>query len=196
MSILQDLDPQYAKIHAQPSSTWKPAVLAGTALFALGGGYWAMTQLQATPASPEQTPASYTSPASPTPGETQKNVASTSPILAKQETPYPMTMAPSASLGATIREKAERTMSPEQQTLVSTPAVTSESRAGSLADTEYRRPTQATASHAKTTPAHSTTKSERKSAGTQGSAKSEKNQPSGGKRTNERDIDIITAIVR
>ena len=194
MSILQDLDPQYAKIHAQPSSARKPAILAGTALLVLGGGYWAMTQSQ--PHSPDQTATNLSSPASPTSDETQKNAASTAASLIKQETPYPMTRMPAAGLSATIRDHGEHTSSAVPQLPVSTPANSSESGAASLADTEYRRPAQATTSHAKTAPAHGSTKPERKNTTAQAATKSEKYQPSGGKRTNERDIDIITAIVR
>ncbi|HLO64744.1 MAG TPA: hypothetical protein VK165_17430 [Azonexus sp.] len=194
MSILQDLDPQYAKIHAQPSAARKPAILAGTALLVLGGGYWAMTQFQ--PFSPDQTATNLSSPASPTSDETQKNTASTATSLVKQETSYPMTRVPSAGLSATIRDNGEHTSRAVTQMPASTAANSSESGAASLADTEYRRPAQATTSHAKAAPAHGITKPERKSATPPGVAKSEKYQPSSGKRTNERDIDIINAIVR
>ncbi|MCG2577675.1 hypothetical protein LZ012_11790 [Dechloromonas sp. XY25] len=196
MSILQDLDPQYAKIHAQPSSNRKTAILAGTALFVLGSGYWAMTQLLPPSSSVDQTPTSYTSPAAPISDETQKNAASMPPTLVKPKTLYPMTKVASASLSATIRNDTENMTSAAQRPPASPPTNLAENTPGSLANTEYRRPTQPAASHAKTASAHRTAKSELRNTATPRAAKSEKNQSSGGKRTNERDIDIITAIVR
>ena len=43
MSILQDLDPQYAKLHKQPSMTPKAMTWMGVLLLVLGSVYWFAT---------------------------------------------------------------------------------------------------------------------------------------------------------
>lgn len=174
MSILQDLDPQYAKIHTQPSSARKPLIMACATLLALGGAYWVMMKTAAIPAN--QTHAEYP----------------VQPPTSTDDTTKPPPVAP----GATIREEPQRTSSVEQRTPMSAPGGAPESATESLADAEYRRQTQAHPSHAKTAPNHGAAKPERRSSATQQAAKGEKSQPSVGKRANERDVDIITAIVR
>ena len=194
MSILQDLDPQYAKIHAQSSFTWKPVILSGAALLVLGSASWALMQAQARPISQRQTPATSPTQVSTMADEMTRSVTQTTAPIAKQEIPAAMTQPPSASAGATIREDAQHTTGTEQR--IPAPPVSSETAAGSLGDTEYRRQKPATTGHAKANLTHDTGKPERRSAAAQAAARSEKSQLSGGKRTNERDIDIITAIVR
>jgi hypothetical protein len=174
MSILQDLDPQYAKIHAQPSTPRKLIIAASVTLLVLAGGYWGVLQTRATPASPTPAPAADSTPSSP-------NLA----VEPKQ---------PATALAATIREEAQRTPGTEQRTTM--PQGVPENAAGSLADAEYRRQTQALPAHAKTTANPAPAKPEHRNVTPQPTAKSGKSQASPGKRTNERDIDIITAIVR
>lgn len=174
MSILQDLDPQYAKIHTQPSSASKPIIMVCAALIALGSAYWILMKTSAISAN--QTHAEYSSQP---PAAT--NAAAKSP---------------SAGAGATIRENPQGTAVAEQRTPMPAPIGSPENTTPSLANGEYRRQTQAPSSRTKTAPTQTIAKPERKSTTTQQAAKDERSQPHGGKRTNERDVDIITAIVR
>lgn len=174
MSILQDLDPQYAKIHAQPSVSRKLFIVAGATLLALAGGYWGLSQIQGIPVSPNQPPAAESNPSPPSPLAEPKPIAT--------------------GLAATIHEETQHT--PGTVRPPTTPQGSPENAAGSLADAEYRRQAQPLPVHARPPTSPAPVKPERRNVAPQQIAKSGKSQPSAGKRTNERDIDIITAIVR
>lgn len=176
MSILKDLDPQYAKIHAQPSADRKLLIVAGASLLAIVGGYWWLSQIQATTVSQNQTPAESRS-------------------LSAPNTVVEESRKPGTSLAATIREDAQRV--PDAEPRPTIPQGSQEIATGSVTDAEYRRQTQAPTVLAKARPNPVPGKKpEHRSAPPQSTAKNGKNQVPAGKRTNERDIDIITAIVR
>lgn len=179
MSILQDLDPQYAKIHQQPSATRKPAIWAASLLLAAGGGYWLMTNAPAGAPSPEATPVQAT----PMQEKTSESPATRS---------APPRVASTSS--ATIMETAKQEVD-QRETIppnASVPANTAES----LADGEFRRQTPATPSQAHSTPKHTSGKAERHKTAAPAFAKNERGEALVAKRASERDVDIITAIVR
>lgn len=184
MSILQDLDPKYAKIHRQPSTAWKPALGAGLLLLAAGSSYWLLTNNQTQPPSPQNLP--FTTPEKAMGAENSRN--SPAPQAATA-------MAPD-NASATIRDEAKPTRQVERETTVG--PVATEYSTDSLAHVEYRGKAPSQPEVASTPQGHAPTKNktERRIAPGQASAKNEKNQPETRKRANERDVDIITAIVR
>lgn len=185
MSILKDLDPQYAKLHAEP---WlrKPFIWAGVALLALGGGYWVATQstTKAAPAEGNPLPARQAStPSTGTPAH--KGSSADSLLENTQQHTLPTTPAV-----ATIREESKKTGTSDQQ---AGQAAAGDSPARtSLASTEYPPPPQSRPA----APAAKVEHAKRKPASNQTVVKNEKTPGASGKKSGERDIDIITAIVR
>lgn len=181
MSILQDLDPKYAKIHKHPSKTWKPGILVGSLLLATGCGYWFVTTNQtAQPPAPQAAPFAA-------PEKTIEAVANQNSAVNHQAA----TVAPSNS-SATIHDTTKQAYKADPG--ATTRAMPTENSTGSLADAEYRR--QAPAKPVAVGTAQGHAKAERRITPVQASVKNEKNQVGVGKRANERDVDIITAIVR
>lgn len=177
MSILQDLDPQYAKIHQQPSSTWRPALWAATFLLAAGGGYWLVAN------TPARTPSEV-----PVPQVTvqeKKNADHSAPTAPPES---------AMTAGATITENPR----PEaEERANATPSKSASMNAtDSLADSEFRRQTIAAPTAPPNAPKHASGKAERHKAATPPTAKNERTQAPVAKRASERDVDIITAIVR
>lgn len=196
MSILQDLDPQYAKIHTQSTVNKKSAGILLGLLLCLGGtGYWALTQHSVQPgAANEQHSARPGAPA-----DRAENLAQTKPESNSHDQPEikqnPEALTPPHLPGATIRDDSQPL--PQLRQAASTPPGISfsENVKISLADTEYRR-RSAVDDHTKPAPISGTMKGERKNTGGRSAAKMEKNQTPSGKRPVERDVDIISAIVR
>lgn len=191
MSILKDLDPQYAKLHSEPSPR-KPVIWAGVALLSLGSAYWIATQSAAKGSSTEA-PASSAQRS----GEQSSEVAikkESSRDSSPENAKLPVSpLSPPATPVATIREESPRP--PIDQQTTNTPTAENSARR-SLADAEYPRPAQNTTNRVSSTTSPKPENTKRKSPSTQTVAKSEKTQGTGGKKTGERDIDIITAIVR
>lgn len=190
MSILKDLDPQYAKLHAEPLLR-KPVTWAGIALLTLGSSYWVATQSTNT-ATPEEGKPTTARQALAQSAEAPANKdASTDPLPenAKKQGLQAMPATPPA---ATIREEAKGTNASDQQT-VQTAANENPARSR-LADTEYPRQPQNIANGAAPTPKIEHAK--RKLPANQAATKAEKTPGGSGKKSGERDIDIITAIVR
>ncbi|MBL8426532.1 MAG: hypothetical protein JNM16_03620 [Dechloromonas sp.] len=195
MSILQDLDPQYAKIHTHSTPTRRYAVILLGLLLSTGGGYWVLTQYLVQPGAANELHAGR-------PGDLAdktEQLAQTKPESSSADQPKikqnPEAMTPANSSGATIRDDGQS--SPQLGQAVSTPPGISfsENAKNSLADTEYRRQSPAS-NHAKAVPSNGLMKGERKNTTVRAMAKTEKNQAPAGKRPVERDVDIISAIVR
>lgn len=192
MSILKDLDPQYAKLHAEPSRQ-KPIAWIGGALLVMGCIYWITLH----------------SPAKGTAQKTQDLEAAKAmkaepgrESISEGEKQDSATKTPLVAAGATIREDRPRTIDTAPTRTSATPEPTRENTTRSPADSEYRSLPQTVPHQADTTPANnapSTPKTEntkRKNPASQSTRKIEKTQVNNGRRVNERDVDIITAIVR
>lgn len=187
MSILKDLDPQYAKLHTEPSPR-KPAILAGVALLSLGSAYWIATQSTTKEALAEARP----SPAQKSSGAAMKNEHSRDIPLENAKLPVSPASSPAPSV-ATIQEESSRAPIDQQTTNA---AAAENSTRRRLADAEHPRPAQNAANRVNSVTSQKPENTKRKPPSTKTAAKNEKNQGAGGKKTGERDIDIITAIVR
>lgn len=183
MSILQDLDPKYAKIHKHPSKAWKPAAWVGSLLIVSGCGYWFVTNNQ-TAQPPTLQAAPFVAPEKTTEAEANRISALN---------PQATTAAPSNS-SATIHDISKQADKAPPEAIAR--AIPAENSTGSLADAEYRRQAPAKSRSVDTAHGHVAARTERRITPVQVSAKNEKNQAGVGKRANERDVDIITAIVR
>lgn len=177
MSILQDLDPQYAKIHQPPSTSWKPAIWAISLLLAAGGGYWLVTNAPTGANSLESPPVQATA---------AREKTSENP-------PYPSPPARSAG-SATITDTPKQDA--EQRETVLSKASIPANTVVSLADGEFRRQTPPATTQAHSTAKHASGKTERHKTAAPASVKNERSQAPVAKRASERDVDIITAIVR
>ncbi len=189
MSILKDLDPQYAKLHSEPLLR-KPVIWSGLALLALGSAYWIATQsaTQPAPAEAKPTPTQHAS-RSPTGAAAPKEIpadSSTNNI----STPA----SPATPLAATIREEAQKTGTTDQKT-VQSEANEKPLRTG-LADAKHPQPPQSPSNKAASTSSQKTEQAKRKTSANQTVATNKKTPGANEKKSSERDIDIITAIVR
>lgn len=194
MSILKDLDPQYAKLHTKRSPR-KPAIWAGVALLALGGSYWIATQSM-TKAPPVETISSAVK-KSPEPSSgvpTNKDSPRESPL---ENAKLPALLnSPSVAATATIHEEPLPINSTDQQIGHPVSSTTENPDRKNPANTEHSRPAQRPPAQASPTTAAKSENTKRKSNSMQAVAQKEKTHGSGGKKQGERDIDIITAIVR
>lgn len=196
MSILKDLDPQYAKLHSEPSPR-KPAIWAGVALLTLGSAYWAATQ-STTRATPSEAKSAQkaSEPSSGVPA----NTGASPDFRLENARKHALPATPSTAQAATIHEEPGKAKTPDQQG-AQAPATEKPTRT-SLADTEYPRPAQGAPNKASSTPSRNsspapkTENAKRKIPSNQTVAKNEKTSGGSGKKSSERDIDIITAIVR
>ncbi len=188
MSILKDLDPQYAKLHSEPLLR-KPAIWSALALLTLGSAYWIVTQSATQPPSAEEKPipAQQASTISTGAAAPKEAPADSSTDNTRKPALSAMPTTPSA---ATIREEPQNTSVSDQKTAQS--ATTETRTRTSLADAKYPQQPQSPP-RAST---HMTEQAKRKPSTTQTVAKN-KNPPGvNEKKPSERDIDIITAIVR
>ncbi len=193
MSILKDLDPQYAKLHSEPLLR-KPAIWSGLALLILGSAYWIVTQPATQPASVEAKPtpaqqASTTSTGAATPKGAPVD-SSTDNIRKPALSAMPAT--PSA---ATIREEPQKTSVSDQKTAQSA-ATEEKPTQTSLADAKYPQQPQSPPHKPPRTSTQMTEQAKRKPSTTQTVAKNKNPSGVNEKKSSERDIDIITAIVR
>lgn len=196
MSILQDLDPQYAKIHNQPTAAWRYAKILIGLLATMGCGYWVLTQqsIQAQLAD-AQNSTSASAPANK--AEKQAWAKNESGSIDQANTTNNANAIPPSKLAtATIRDDdhlparvGDATSQPPRVNL-------SENAKSSLADTEYRRPSHTSGNHGEVAHTNGAKKGERTPTAVRPVAKTEKNQLQTGKRPAERDVDIISAIVR
>ena len=196
MSILQDLDPQYAKIHNRPTAARRYAKILIGLLLTLGCGYWVLSQQSIQPQSADaQNSSSANAPAN----KAEKQAWAKNEIgsIDQANTTNDANAIPPPKLAtATIRDDGhpparvgEATSQPPRVNL-------SENTKNSLADTEYRRQSPTSGNHGEVARTSGLKKGERNPTAVRPVAKTEKNQPHTGKRPAERDVDIISAIVR
>lgn len=192
MSILKDLDPQYAKLHSEPLLR-KPVIWGAAALLALGSAYWIATEstTQAPPAEGKPSPARQ-APTPPTGALAAKEASADLPSANMKKEVLPST--PATTLAATIREEPRNVSTAEQPVAPAT--ANAGSARTSLADAEYPRPPQSRPNKAPPTPPRKSEQAKHKPPANQTLAKNEKTPGSNGRKSTERDIDIITAIVR
>lgn len=194
MSILKDLDPQYAKLHSEPSLR-KPVIWIGIVLLTMGCGYWVVAQTLTT-ATPSDAPSTAM----------QNGSSTTSAAIPTRHAPLPESEKPNVApkpgatpTDAAIREVQPRTATSDQQPAQLIQSTSQENATHSLADAEYRRPPPSAPDrlHAPAAtnprPAAKAEDAKRKSPSSQSAAR---NDSMSGKKGSERDIDIITAIVR
>lgn len=199
MSILQDLDPKYAKIHAQPSHAgWKSIAWILSLLLLLLWVSWLVFTTQFDKGGSEKTlpgntakdQVSITTGVEKIPASNPPKVASTGPIDTHQA---------SASAGSAIiqeareQESAKSEKSPDPIPFRST---TPEARKLANSDQATRpdKREQSTHKKARKSAVHT---AERKQVNNQANkVYAEKSSQPNTKKATERDIDIITAIVR
>jgi len=192
MSILKDLDPQYAKLHAEPSRQ-KSIAWIGGALLIMGCIYWVTPHSPGKGSEPKTQDLEAAKATKAEPGRES---------ISEGEKQDFATKTPPAATGATIRDDSPRTTDTPQTRTSAAPEPTRENATRSPADSEYPSLPQAVphqANTARVNNAPSTPKTEntkRKSPASQNTGKVEKTQANNGRRVNERDVDIITAIVR
>lgn len=196
MSILQDLDPQYAKIHSQPTAARRYAKILIGLLVTMGCGYWVLTQLSIQPQSADaHNSISASAPANK--AEKQAWVKNESGSIDQANTTNDANAIPSPKLAAaTIRDDGHQPLRVGEATSQPPRVSLSENAKSSLADTEYRRQSPTSGNHGKVVHTSSAKKGERNPTAARPVAKTEKNQLHTGKRPAERDVDIISAIVR
>jgi hypothetical protein len=171
----------------------KPAIWSGLALLTLGSAYWFVAQPARQPASVEAKPipaqqASTTSTGAATPKE-----APADSLADNIRMPASPTI-PATPSAATIREETQKTSISDQKTAQS--AATEKPTRTSLADAKYPQQPQSPPNKPPRTSTQMTEQAKRKPSTTQTVAKN-KNPPGvNEKKSSERDIDIITAIVR
>jgi hypothetical protein len=182
MSILQDLDPQYAKLHKQPSTFRKPVIWGSALLLAAACAYWFVTDRQAKKEAAEMALSRLSAAPAATSESGGADAKMDIPVAGSE-----LSVPPSANSGATINEAG-----PEPR-LAST--VVQENARASLADAEYRRQKPGSVTPDKPLRQAAEKTGHRNGSG-RSSNRNEKNQSGGNKPMQERDVDIITAIVR
>lgn len=196
MSILQDLDPQYAKIHSQPNATRRYAKILIGLLVTMGCGYWVLSQQSIQPQSADaQNSTSASAPA--TKAEKQAWAKNESGSIDQANTTNDANEIPPPKLAtAIIRDDGHPPAQVGEATSQPPRANLSENAKSSLADTEYRRPSPTSGNHGEVAHTSGAKKGERNPTAVRPVAKTEGNQLHTGKRPAERDVDIISAIVR
>lgn len=186
MSILQDLDPKYAKLHKHSAPPWKYALWLAVPLSLIASGYWMMTKSASTSGNTDL----------PTNGSIETpSIAKDSTLTGNQQTnAMPSPPLGESNYGAIINEGGNNASPPTGSSTKNAVSLADSER--SLADTEYGRSSspldQAARSKAKLTsekPVHKTPTSA-------STPKKEAKPDAPVKKANERDVDIITAIVR
>jgi hypothetical protein len=194
MSILKDLDPQYAKLHTERLPK-KAAIWSGLALLAVGGSYWIATQSMTKALPTEATPSSVQKPLEPSNGVPMNRDSPRESSLENAKLPASLNN-PSVAAAAMIQDAPLPKKSTDQQIVPPVSATIESPDRKTLANTEYSRPAQRSPVQASPTTAEKSENTKRKSNSMQAVAQKEKTHGSGGKKQGERDIDIITAIVR
>ena len=184
MSILQDLDPQYAKLHKQPLMTPKAMTWMGVLLLVLGSVYWFATDRPVRKEAAEVAPSLRSTAPGKNSGTDGVDAKKEIPV-AGSELPAPPLANNSATINASV--PAPRLAS----------EVVQENARTSLPDAEYRRQKPAAATSDKALK-QVVQKNERRNGSNQSPNRNgnEKKQPGSNKPMQERDEDIITAIVR
>ncbi len=199
MSILQDLDPKYAKIHTQPSfAGWKPIAWILSLLLFLLWVSWLVFTTQFDKGVSEKT----------LPGDTTQEHVSISTEVAKLPTGNPSQVAATgptdappaiASTGsAIIQETSEQESAKSEKSPDSIPfrSITPEAKKLANSDQATKPDTKEQSAHKKARKSAVHT-AERKPVNRQANkAYAKKNSQPTTKNATERDIDIITAIVR
>ena len=192
MSILQDLDPKYAKIHKQPTSPWPKLASASLILIGAGCAYWLFISASIPGTSAQNAPLATTSKAN---SQDAGEKASAASISADGDT--------RPALGsATINEAVVR----RDNTPLAIPEKDADlakiSESQSEAITQLGSPLPLAVEYKTAVPAskHAAIKSEHHKTKVQAPSKSDNKQvvaqPVGSKHASERDVEIISAIVR
>lgn len=195
MSILKDLDPQYAKLHNE-RPTGRVAIGIGAAVFALGGAVWIASQ--ATDRFPRLSQADKIA----TPISDAANGVSTRSDTPSQTQPSELAAESPPSRAATIRESVQQPTVEREQTAVTSSAASLSPHKQPPAQSDISRSSQTVS--ATESPSHSDKRlkadgpepAKRKSDASRIAKKPEKSAPSSAKTSGERDVDIISAIVR
>lgn len=192
MSILKDLDPQYAKLHSEPLLR-KPVIWSGVALLTLGSAYWIATRSATQPAPAEAEPTLTQQASTPPTGAAAPKETPADSSTDSIRTPASPAM-PATPLAATIREEAQKTGTTDQKTAQS--AANEKPLRTGLADAKHPQLPQSPSNKAASTSTQKTEQAKRKPSANQTVATNKKAPGANEKKSSERDIDIITAIVR
>lgn len=192
MSILQDLDPKYAKIHKQPTSPWPKLASASLIFIGAGCAYWLLVSASIPGTSAQNAPLATTSKAN---SQDAGEKAPAASISADGDTRPALG---SATINEAVVTRDNTPLAIPEKDADS--AKTSKSQ--SEAKTQSAPSLTVAAEHeaAVTSSKHAAIKSEHHKTKVQAPSKSDKKQvvaqPLGSKHSSERDVEIISAIVR